>query len=76
MLWPPSQHMVSGFELLLPLKCSCWSLPWSLCLGRVLEQAASDVYAPVSGEVIETNTDLADEANLSKVSLMAFVKVA
>lgn len=43
-----------------------------VCLG----QAASDVYAPVSGEVVETNTDLADEANLSKVSCLLLIKLA
>ncbi len=33
------------------------------------DQAASDVYAPVSGVVVDANTELADESNLNKVWL-------
>eukprot|EP00884_Botryococcus_braunii_P005178 jgi/Botrbrau1/14661/Bobra.0108s0022.1 len=35
-------------------------------------KAASDVYAPVSGEVVDANTELAEESNLNKVNSDAF----
>lgn len=45
---------------------------WLLMTFFCRWQAASDVYAPVSGEVLDANSTLAEDAALVRISLICF----